>query len=137
MHRRVEIRDLVDEREHGRDRGLAVAARNGNDLVEPRRKLPQRDAALELRNAMFASVDTLRIVRLDRRGIDDQIGVCRLLGPMSVVYGDAVLFEPVGELRLTAVASRDLMPLRLQDPRDAAHAAAADPDAMNPFCLVQ
>ena len=113
MYRRVEVRRLVDEREHRGDRRLAVAARNRDDVMKARGKLSQSNAPLKLGNAVLAAVGAFGIVRLDRSGIDDQVRVLRLLGAVSVIDGDAVLFDAIGKLRVSAIASRHLMPLRL------------------------
>jgi len=132
----VPVRRGVDVRKHGGDGGLAVAARDGDDGIIALGDLAQGDAALELGDAEFLCHLALGVIGFDRGAVDDKIRVLNIFTGVSHGEGDAGLIKRVGKLRAFAVAARDLVTLGLQDQREAVHAAAADTDEMDSFCVI-
>jgi hypothetical protein len=136
MDRRVGLCKVVDEREHGGDGRFAVASRNCNHFAVALADLPQRHAALQFGNALFAREHALRIVGLDRGGVDHEIRPLDVFARMTNAVADVFLVERVHKRRALAVGAGHDVPLRLQDERKPVHAAPADADQVDALCFV-
>ena len=128
---RIRVRRLSDAGEHGGDGSFAMTAGDGDNLMESGGDLAQRHAALKLRNAPLRCNDALRVIRLDRGGVDHKIRAVKICARVADRIGNARRVQTVCKLRALPVAAGDHMPVRFQNARKTAHAAAADADQMN------
>ncbi|MPN07926.1 hypothetical protein SDC9_155198 [bioreactor metagenome] len=112
MDRRLCTGVFVDHGQHGGDGGFAVAARNGDHLRIALANLPQRHAALQFGNPFFTRHNPLRIIRLNRGGVDHKIGAIDIFPCVSDGITDALVIQRIRKLRALAVGTGDLMSLR-------------------------
>lgn len=136
MNGRIAPGGLVDAGKHGGDGCLAVAAGDGHHGGKTLRNLAQRNAALQLRDTQLRRQLPLRIVGFDGSAVDHKLRVPEIFARMSHRIGNTGLVQRGCKLGLFPVAAGDLMPLRLQYQRKAVHAAPADADEMDSFCVV-
>ena len=81
-HGRIEAAGVEQRRHHRGGRGLAVGAGDGDAAFQPH-QLGQHLGAAHHRQPLRARGDELRIVVLDRRGDDDDLGAGEILGGMA------------------------------------------------------
>ena len=129
-HGGIEAAGVEQRRDHRCRRGLAVGAGDGDAAFQPH-QLGQHLGAAHHRQPLRARGDELRIVGLDGRGDDDDLGAVQILGRVADRDFHALVAQPldVGAVGLIgalhAIAEID------QHLGDAAHADAADADEMH------
>ena len=133
--RRVEAALGQHRRDETRGRRLAVRAGDRDALLQAH-QLGQHQRTRHDGNSALARRDDFRIVRRHRRRHDDRIGAGDIRRGMTDRDADAEPRKARGHRARGEIGARDLVALRGQHLRDAAHPGAADADEMDALDLV-
>ncbi len=120
-------------RDHRGGRGFAVCSGDGDGLREMPRHHAEHHGPLHHGDSLVARRDQLRIILLDRRGVDDQLRALHVFGPLPHEDGDAVASDSGEGVGLAGIGTGQPVPFMQQDFGDRAHAGPADPHKMDSF----
>ena len=127
---RIEAAGVEQRRHHRGRRGLAVRAGDGDAALQPH-QLGQHLGAAHHRQPLRARRREFRIVALDRRGDDDDLGAAEIVGIVADRDRDALVAQPLDVGAVGLVGALHRVAEIDQHLGDAAHADAADADEMD------
>ena len=126
--------DLGQHRGRG---GFAMGAADTERVGIMRGDLAENHAPLDRRNAAFPCGDEFGIVRHDGRRIDDQISAFDVFRLLSEGDRDAHRPYPRKGIGFVVVRAGDVVAFFVKNLRHRIHSAAADPDKVKVFFILQ